>query len=199
MNMTYMHVNEEYDRKVRGISGKKGVEAKCGKVKNLKVQERKKKRKECKLEIEREGIEEVKEFTYLGYIRDRLRKGAAVIGQVWEIGKRKFRNDWGKRLWLFDKLVWTVMGYEVKIWGWSERKELGKLQKRNLRWVLGLDWGTPGYIIKEELQREKLRGRDGRRAWRFEKRFEKSRESEIARRCWEELRKRCRRKKELSK
>lgn len=69
-------------------------------------------------------IEEVKEFNYLEYvlqknggqeaqIREKERK-AAVMGQVWGIEKR-FRKDWGRRLWLFDRLVWTVMGYGVEI------------------------------------------------------------------------------------
>ena len=71
-------------------------------------------------------VEEVKEFTYLGYtlmsnggqeaqVRDRVKKAAAVMGQVWGIGKRKFGKDWGKRVWLFDRLVWATMGYGVEI------------------------------------------------------------------------------------
>lgn len=67
-----------------------------------------------------------------------------------------------------------------------------------VRWVLGVE-GTLGYMIREELQREKLRNRAGKRAWRFEKRLEEGRESEIVRKCWEELRGRCKRKKEISK
>lgn len=53
-------------------------------------------------------------------IRDRRRKTAAVMGQVWGIGKRRFGKDWGRRLWLFDSLIWTVMGYGMEIWGWKE-------------------------------------------------------------------------------
>lgn len=60
-------------------------------------------------------IEEVKEFKYLGYviryngsqeahIRDRVRKGAAILEQVWGVGKRKFGRDWGRKIWLFDNL-----------------------------------------------------------------------------------------------
>ncbi|XP_011859447.1 PREDICTED: golgin subfamily A member 6-like protein 22, partial [Vollenhovia emeryi] len=44
---------------------------------------------------------------------DRIRRAAAVMGQVWGIGKRRWGGDWGKRMW-FDKLVWTVMGYGVE-------------------------------------------------------------------------------------
>ena len=42
---------------------------------------------------------------------ERVKKGAAVMGEVWGIGKRMFGNDWERRLWLFDKLVWAVVGY----------------------------------------------------------------------------------------
>ncbi|XP_067217103.1 LINE-1 retrotransposable element ORF2 protein [Linepithema humile] len=146
-------------------------------------------------------IEEVKEFRYLGYIiqrnggqgaqiRERVRKATTVMGQVWGIGKRRFGKDWGRRLWLFDKLVWTVMGYGAEIWGWKEREEMERAEERYLRWVLGVEARTPGYLVREELQREKLRGRAGRRAWRFEKRLDEGRGSEIARECREEMKER---------
>ncbi|XP_076657552.1 uncharacterized protein LOC143361786 [Halictus rubicundus] len=97
-------------------------------------------------------LEEVTEFKYLGYVimrdggqrkqvEDRIRKGAAVMGQVWRIGKRRFGNDWGRRIWLFDKLVWSVVSYGAEIWG--------------------VDRCTPGYVVREVLQRELLRGRAG--------------------------------------
>lgn len=68
----------------------------------------------------------MKEFKYLGYviryndsqevhIGDRMRK-EATIGQVWGIGKRRVGRDWGRRIWLFDSLVWTVISYRVEIW-----------------------------------------------------------------------------------
>lgn len=70
----------------------------------------------------------MKEFQYLGYriqrnggqetqVKYRVRKAVAVMGQIWGIGKRRFEKDWGRRLWLLDRLVWTVLGYEVEIWG----------------------------------------------------------------------------------
>lgn len=54
--------------------------------------------------MEGKRIEEVKESKYLGYcskknrgqeaqIRNRGKKAAAVMGQVWAIGKRKFEKD----------------------------------------------------------------------------------------------------------
>lgn len=60
-------------------------------------------------------IEEIKEYKYLGYtlqrngeqkthIKDRVKRAAA--GQF--EGKR-FGKDWRRRIWLFDRLIWTVM------------------------------------------------------------------------------------------
>jgi len=71
-------------------------------------------------------LEEVKEFNYLGYkiqrnggqkahIKEKVRKAAVAMRQVWGIGKRRFGGDWGKRIWMFDKLVWTVISYRVEI------------------------------------------------------------------------------------
>ncbi|XP_012231352.2 uncharacterized protein [Linepithema humile] len=113
-------------------------------------------------------IEEVKKFRYLGYtlkrngkqeahVREKVKRAAAIMGQVWGIGKRRFGKDWGRRLWLFDRLVWTVMGYGAEIWGWKEREKMEKLEEKYIKWVLGVDGRTPGYMIREELKRKKLR------------------------------------------
>lgn len=61
------------------------------------------------------------------------------------------------------------MGYGAEAWGWKERQEMEMLQERFLRWVLGADNSTPEYMIREELQREKIRSKTARRAWSFER------------------------------
>lgn len=53
-----------------------------------------------------------------------------------------------------------------------------------------MEWGTPEYMVREELQTEKLRCRTGKRAWGFKKRLEEGRGSTIAKKCWEKLRER---------
>lgn len=70
-------------------------------------------------------------------------------------------------MWLFDSLIWTVMSYGVEVWGWKEKESMETLEERHLRWVLGVDKMTPGYLVRKEIQREKIRGRVKRRAWRF--------------------------------
>ncbi|EZA50331.1 hypothetical protein X777_11275 [Ooceraea biroi] len=62
--------------------------------------------------------------------------------------------------------------------------------------MLGVDSRTPGYLVREELQRDKLRGRAGKRAWGFERRLEERRGSELARKCWVELKERARKGRE---
>ncbi|KAL6438743.1 hypothetical protein ACFW04_004617 [Cataglyphis niger] len=82
------------------------------------------------------------------------------MGLELNVGKIIGEKDYGSSInW------WMMMGYGVEIWGWRERKELERLQERYLKWLLGLDWGAPGYMVRKELQREKLRGRAGIRAW----------------------------------
>lgn len=59
----------------------------------------------------------MKEYKYLAYIlqahhhhvREKVKRKTAVMGKVWSIRKRKFGKEWGKRMWMFDKLVWTVI------------------------------------------------------------------------------------------
>lgn len=55
---------------------------------------------------------------------------------------------------LTDKLMWTVMECRVEIWGWEEREEIEKLDKRYLNWLLGVERRTPEHLVREKLQRE---------------------------------------------
>lgn len=93
---------------------------------------------------------------------------------------------------LFDRLVWTVLGYGAEIWGWKEREGMERLEGRYIKWVLGVETETPRNMVKEEVQRDKLRGRAGSRAWGYEKRLEREEGSKLARICWEKIRMRTR-------
>lgn len=39
-----------------------------------------------------------------------MKKAAAMMKQVWGIGKRRYGKDWGRRLWMFDRLrrLWVM-------------------------------------------------------------------------------------------
>lgn len=66
-----------------------------------------------------------------------------------------------------------------------------------MRWVLEVDESSPGYMMRKKEKREKLNTRMGRRAIVYEKRLEKGGETIWVRRCWEEIKKRRIRMKEV--
>lgn len=188
---------------------KKGLEVNVEKTKIMRFRRGGGRKKKVEWKWKGRRIEEVGEFKYLGiifkrnggleaHVKERAKRAMVVWRQVWGIGKRRFGRDWERRLWLFDRLVWAVMGYGAEVWGWRERKEMKAVQERAIRWILGVEWRTPGYIVREEVGRGKLRIRAARRAWDFEEKLAKGKGSEIARKCLEEIRKREGRERELT-
>jgi hypothetical protein len=53
--------------------------------------------------------------------------------------------------------------YGSEIWGWKEQEEIEKVQEKYFRGVLGVDRETPGYIMREECKRNRLRVKAGNR------------------------------------
>ncbi|KYN00246.1 hypothetical protein ALC62_08992 [Cyphomyrmex costatus] len=105
------------------------------------------------------------------------------MGWVWSYGERKFKGDVRWRLKLFDSIVKGILFYGVEIWGYREWKEVEAIQEKYLKWILGLERVTPGYIAREELKRNKLRVEMGWRAGRFEEKLEKGKGGEIGMMC----------------
>ncbi|KAH0816561.1 hypothetical protein GEV33_006230 [Tenebrio molitor] len=149
---------------------------------------------------EKNKIEEVKEFKYLGYVmnerntaaahvRELVKKANKIIGAVWGIGERKFGHDFRRRIMMFDSLVKSVMMYGAEIWGWREQEGLEGVQGKYLKWVLGVDRETPGYIVMEETKRDGIRIEAGKRAIRFEERLIERGEGRILQECLKEKRK----------
>lgn len=82
-------------------------------------------------------------------------------------------------MFLFDTLVKSVLLYGVEIWGWREEEVVERIQERYIRWVLELDTCTPGYIVREEAKRDKMRVDTGSRAWRYEMKVRKNENNNI--------------------
>ena len=108
-----------------------------------------------------EEIEEVKEMKYLGYtmqknggadkhIEERIRRATVAMKQTWSIGERLFKEDFERKIKMFDALVGSIALYGAEIWGWREEEKMDKLKRRYIKWVLGLDIRTPNYIVTEE-------------------------------------------------
>lgn len=73
------------------------------------------------------------------------------------MGERKFREDFGKRMMMFRYSVLGVIMYGAEVWGWSEREDLERIQKRYVKWSLNLDSCTPDYIVYKKADVERIR------------------------------------------
>ena len=51
---------------------------------------------------------------------------------------------------MFKALVESVGLYGAEIWGWRRRDDLDSLQRKYLKWILGLDRTTANYLVQEE-------------------------------------------------
>jgi hypothetical protein len=135
------------------------------------------------------GRKENRTFKYLSYrfnkrvtdkahIRKIVRKANKVVGCVWGIGERKWGGDFRRRMMMFEGMVENILMYEAEFWGWKEQEEVEKVQEKYLRWVLGVDRKTPGYIAREECKRNRLRVKAGKRAAKFEDKKERVRDTD---------------------
>ncbi|EZA51891.1 hypothetical protein X777_09206, partial [Ooceraea biroi] len=97
-------------------------------------EECKKKKREVRRELRLWRKEKGNEEKY----RERKREYKQLI----EEKKKELSDKWEK------KAVETVLGYGVEIWGWKERECIERLEKRYLRWILGVDSRTPGYLVR---------------------------------------------------
>ncbi len=106
-------------------------------------------------------IETVKEFKYLGYtfqtnngraahLRVLEKKAEIALRRIWGIGERRFSADFKLRMKLYNSMVKSILMYGSEVWGWEKWEVLEKIRAKYIRWVLGLTWNTPKYIVLEE-------------------------------------------------
>lgn len=133
---------------------------------------------------------------YLGYtmqknggsekhIEERIRRATIAMKQTWSIGERLFKEDFGRRIKMFDALVGSIALYGAEIWGWREEEKIDKIKRRYVKWVLGLDIRTPNYIVIEETKVRELGMEAIRRAIKYEESARNS-EKKIVLECWRE-------------
>jgi hypothetical protein len=170
------------------------------KRKMMVFNKRKRKSEESEWKREESMIERESEFKYLGYtfneratdkahVRGVVRKANKVVGCVWGIGERKWGGDFRRRMMMFGSMVESVLMYGTEIWGWKEQEEVERLHEKYLRWVLGVDIETPGYIVREECKRSKLKLKAGKRAAKCEDRMGEREECTILSECYREKKK----------
>lgn len=54
------------------------------------------------------------------------------------------------------------------MWGWKERRDVGKMKIRYIKSVLSLDRYTLNYMVLDEKQRDRMRIKAGRRAMKLD-------------------------------
>ncbi|XP_067211780.1 uncharacterized protein [Linepithema humile] len=156
----------------------------------------------------KESIEEVKEMRYLGYIMqknggaekhimERIRRATIAMKMTWSIGERVFRDDYIRRIKMFNALVGSIALYGAEIWGWNKEERLDRIKRKYVKWILGLDRKTPNYILKEETKMRELRMEAMMRAIKYEETARKT-EKKLVVECIKEL-ERERRSREESK
>lgn len=90
------------------------------------------------------------------------------MGILWSFWERHFggRMEWG--VLLFNGIIGSILTYGAELWGWKVREEVERVQERFGRWMLGVDKCTPGYIVRDELNWNKMRVRTGKLAIGYE-------------------------------
>jgi hypothetical protein len=171
---------KEMMRNLEKYVRKKKLEVNVEKTKMMVFSKRKRKNEESEWKWEESKIERVSEV---------VRKANKVVGCVWGIGERMWGGEFGRRMMTFERMVESVLMYGAEIWGWKEQEEVERVQEKYLRWVLGVDRETPGYIVGEECKRSKLRVKAGKRAAKFEDRMGGREECRILTECYRENKK----------
>lgn len=71
-----------------------------------------------------------REGNYRDHVKELCRKDRMAANKVWGLGERVCKDDFRRRWTLFKYLVQSVMAYGVKLWGWEEKKRVGKSHDR---------------------------------------------------------------------
>ncbi|XP_039313601.1 uncharacterized protein LOC113005705 [Solenopsis invicta] len=177
---------KEMMKRFRKYLEKKELSLSADKSKVLVFENGRGRRKKREWKWKKENIEEVKEIRYLGYMlqkkesaekhtRERLRRVIA-MKRTWSIEERIFKEDFRRRIKIFEALVRSVALYGAEVWDWRDEKTLDGIKRKYAKWILSLDRRTPNYILLEETKMEEIRIQAIKRALTI--RYEKKREKE---------------------
>ena len=124
-------------------------------------------------------IEEVQEFKYLGFLfrasgktntHIKALKSEAVkkLGRIWGMAERLFPGNFKIRMHMYDSLIASGMMYGSEIYGWKRYDEIESVQRKYVKWTLGVDGRTKNEIIMEEANRLPHCANTAKRAMKFE-------------------------------
>ncbi len=102
---------------------------------------------------------------HIRYIKKSKKSYGSSVGSGRKTLERRHRDDHGTQ---FKALIESIMMYGAEIWGWAEQGELQKIITNCWRWVLGVKWNVPVYIVQEEVDEEQLWANTWGRAYEYE-------------------------------
>ncbi|XP_043583626.1 vicilin-like seed storage protein At2g18540 [Bombus pyrosoma] len=105
--------------------------------------------------------------------------------KTWSVGERIFKQDYKRRMKMFEALVESVALFGAEVWGWNMEEALDRIKRGYVKWILGLDRTTPNYILTEECKVEEIKVKALKRAARYEERTVES-EKELVKECIKE-------------
>lgn len=113
-------------------------------------------------------------------------KANAVLGKVWGIGERLFKDQWKERMYLFDAITKGIILYGAECWGWWQHKRIETIQWKYIRWTLKLKPTTPEHTLSLETSRNNIWADAAKRAIHFETKIRNQMDGSISKECWRE-------------
>ncbi|XP_043583164.1 uncharacterized protein LOC122567995, partial [Bombus pyrosoma] len=187
---------KEMLRKFKKFLKEAELELSTEKTKIVVFEKRRNKRRQRKWNWGEQELEEVEEIRYLEYIlqkngsderhiQDRKRRAMITMKKTWSMGERIFKQDYERRMKMFEALVESVALFGAEVWGWNMEELLDRVKRGYVKWILGLDRTTPNYILTEECKIEEIKVKALKRAVRYEERTLES-EKELVKECIKE-------------
>ncbi|XP_070167776.1 uncharacterized protein [Polyergus mexicanus] len=89
---------------------------------------------------------------------------------------------------MLEALVESVSLFGAEIWGWRKEERLDGIQRKYVKWILGLERTTPNYIVVEEGKLVKIKEKALKRALKYEEKIGTTRKK-LVEECWKERKK----------
>lgn len=113
-----------------------------------------------------------------------MKRAVLTMKEVWVIGERIMKDDFGKRIFMFNTLVASGLLYGAEMFGWKEWESLERVQIRYIKWCLGLHRCTPWYLVLDETKIDKVRVRAGERAMKYDQKIRRMNDQRLVKECW---------------
>ena len=60
------------------------------------------------------------------HVSEVIKKARIAMAQIWGIGRRKFKNNFERRMRIFRSIVKSILMYASEIWGWMVAEKVSR-------------------------------------------------------------------------